>query len=267
MYLCPDCKGSLTDWSCSSCGVQFAVDGGIPNLISRAPQYASAREISSTYDRIYTDRSAVWEDQGRTPEFIRYFSNLVASRSTGKLLEVGCGEGFLLSSLQAAEKHAIDISSKALQKARARTQASCSVALAERLPFPDQTFDVVVSVGVMEHFLDDAVASKDILRVLKPGGSYVALIHVELTTAQKYRQKFAEYVFPNFRPFAGLRWLTTKIYKPIYQPIQHDYTIPGGRDIIAKAGFTVEETISLATHRDVPLVGPHVVIYVARKPA
>lgn len=267
MHVCPDCKGVLTNLFCANCKVQFESKNGIPELLSRNDRFKVASEIGTTYDEIYTNRSQVWQDQGRTPEFIEFFSNLVARLSTGKLLEVGCGEGFLLSQLKANEKFAVDISGQALEKAKAKTGATCAVALAERLPFPDQTFDVVVSVGVMEHFLDDREATADIQRVLKRGGAYVALIHVEHTTKEKIQQKLAEYVFPRPRPIAGLRWLLTKVYKPIHQPIQRNYTIASGKSCVQQGGFTVKEVISTASHRGVPLIGPHVIIYVASKTA
>jgi SAM-dependent methyltransferase len=85
----------------------------------------------------------------------------------------------LLSSLQAQHKAAIDISPLALKKTSQRVSADCAVAIAERLPYPAEMFDVVVSVGVMEHFLNDGEATREIHRVLKRGGSYLALIHTQ----------------------------------------------------------------------------------------
>jgi SAM-dependent methyltransferase len=221
------------------------------------------REIGSTYDDIYTRRTQVWEDQGRTPEFISYFSGLVGA--TDSLLEIGCGEGILLTSLPGKVKSAVDISGAALRKARAASGASCAVALAERLPFADASFDTVVSVGVMEHFLDDKVASAEIRRVLKPSGRYLALIHLRRTTSEKALQKVREFFFPRPRPIALLRWLFGKVYKPIHQPIQRGYTTESGRQCVESSGLKVDRVISNATDPSAPLVGPHVVIYVARK--
>jgi len=263
MYICPDCKGPLKEFACAHCGVQFASEQGIPDLLSRDPKFASVREISSTYDDIYTRRTQVWEDQGRTPEFIRYFSGLVGSADA--LLEIGCGEGILLSALPAGHKTAVDISGAALRKAQAASGATCAVALAERLPFADASFDVVVSVGVMEHFLDDKVASAEIRRVLKPQGRYLALIHLRRTTSEKAMQKVREFFFPRPRPIALLRWMFGKVYKPIHQPIQRGYTTESGQQCIESAGLHVDRVISNVTDPSAPLVGPHVVIYVVRK--
>ncbi len=265
MFVCPDCKMKLDDLKCSSCDRQFSRRDGFPILLSQEPQLKLAGEIGNTYDDIYSNRSSVWEDQGRTPEFIAYFSELLAGLSSDRYLEIGCGEGFLLSAISAKQKTAIDLSSQALKTASTRAQAEFSVALAERLPFASDSFDIIASVGVMEHFLNDRDATTEILRVLKPGGHYVALIHVDTTVSERFQQKFREYVYP--RPHLGalVKYLSSKIIKPISQPIQSRYTVRSGQTCLEESGFVITETISTRTHKNVPLVGPHVVIYVGEK--
>lgn len=266
-FVCPDCRQVLAGDHCTVCKITFERREGIPVLLpgARAPQLEAAADIGAVYDDIYEHRTSVWEDQGRTPEFIRYFAGLVAGLSTGRLLEIGCGEGILLAQLQADEKVAVDLSATALGRAQRATGAACAVGLAEKLPIPDAAFDVAVSVGVMEHFLDADGACREIARVLRPGGHYVALIHVALTRQQEAMQKIREYIFPVPHPLRLARWLISKIYRPIYQPIQHGFTLASGRDCIARNGFDVQRVISRETDREAPLVGPHVVIYVCRK--
>jgi SAM-dependent methyltransferase len=264
-FVCPDCKGPLTALRCEKCNAQFCESGGIPQLLSKDANFAAAAEFGSTYDEIYSRRTSVWEDQGRTPAFIRYFSELAAGFSTDQILEIGCGEGFLLRDLRATEKTAVDISAAALRRAATRVNATFCVAAAERLPFPAGSFDLVVSVGVMEHFLDDAEATSEIRRVLRPDGHYLALIHTALTWRESARQKIRQYIFPRLRPWSLVRWAGRKVYRPVHQPIQHKYTLATGRLCLEQAGFRVESTVSRATEPSAPLVGPHVVIYVARK--
>ena len=251
---------------CTSCAFEFRSSNGFPVLLSNAPEFKSAQESSAAWDTIYTDHSNVWEDQGRASDFISYFTNLVAARSTGTLLEIGCGEGILLSALKAQHKVAIDISPLALKKTTQRVSADCAVAIAERLPFAAETFDVVVSVGVMEHFLNDGEATREIHRVLKRGGSYVALIHTQSTLGGRISQKIREYVFPRPRPVALLKWIAKKALKPIHQPFKQ-YSLESGRACMQDAGFEVHQTITYFDKPRAPLAGPHVVIYISRKPA
>ena len=47
---------------------------------------------------------------------------------------------------------------------------------ARRLPFPDATFDVVITSEVLEHIQDDVSAIAEMVRVLKPGGRFAATV-------------------------------------------------------------------------------------------
>jgi ubiquinone/menaquinone biosynthesis C-methylase UbiE len=137
--------------------------------------------------------------------------------------------------------------------------------MAEQLPFPGEYFDLVTSVGVMEHFLDDRQATREILRVLQQDGHYILLIHVALSLPERFAQKFHEYLYPRFRPAAFTKWIASKFIRPISQPIQRLYTRQSLRTCLEECGFSVSEVISSGTHPDAPLVGPHVLVFVARK--
>jgi ubiquinone/menaquinone biosynthesis C-methylase UbiE len=267
MFVCPDCKVPLEALYCKRCQFSYSLTDGIPVLLSRDEKFQSAAKIGDQYDDIYARHSDVWNDQGRTPEFVKYFAALLESLSASRVLEIGCGEGYLLSAINAAEKSAIDISPEALRKARSRTKAEFGVALAERLPFPDATFDMVFSVGVMEHFLDDLEATGEIWRVLRSGGLCATLLHVDLSSRQRLALKFSEYVFPNFRPFALIRWMLGKITSPIIQPIQRRYTTQSARACLEASGLQVYRVISKQSDSSAVLSGPHVVIFLSRKAA
>lgn len=47
---------------------------------------------------------------------------------------------------------------------------------ATRLPFPDSTFDVVITSEVLEHIQDDITAITEMVRVLAPGGRFAATV-------------------------------------------------------------------------------------------
>lgn len=251
------------------CGVEYRLERGFPVFLvdeEESERSTTATEIVGAYDKIYSEHADVWVDQGRTDEFIRYFAAMLAEGDPKRLLEVGCGEGFLLAATCVADKYAVDVSTEALARAQQRSPAAhLSVSLAERLPFPDETFDVVASVGVMEHFLDDREATAEIMRVIKPGGRYVCLIHVDRNTAQKVRQKVSEFVIPP-HPIRFVKWLVgKKALRPIHQPVQLDYTIESAQECIEGAGFRVEQVLHTGVDPTLPLIGPHVVVYDATK--
>ena len=164
-------------------------------------------------------------------------------------------------------KFAVDLSIQAIDAARARAQAQFSVALAERLPFPDEHFDLAASVGVMEHFLDIKEATQEIRRVLCPGGHYVALTHVNLTLGDKLGQKIREYVFPVPRPVRFARWLRARLTPHEYpsQVIQNRYTIRSAGSWLEDNGLKVIDILHTRKYPGLPLIGPWAVIYIAQK--
>ena len=99
-------------------------------------------------------------------------SGLVAEHS----LEIGCGFGRLsLTIADFSRDHvAVDINPRALQQAkRAYPGPTYEQATAQRLPFADQSFDLVISWTVLQHIRPGMIeaAAAEILRVLTPGAT------------------------------------------------------------------------------------------------
>ena len=100
------------------------------------------------------------------------------------LLEIGCGLG--TDSLQFARGGAlvtgVDLTEQSIELARRRFEmygvpGTFQVADAEQLPFPDASFDVVYSFGVLHHTPDTPRAVREVARVLKPGGEIVIMLY------------------------------------------------------------------------------------------
>jgi SAM-dependent methyltransferase len=107
-----------------------------------------------------------------------------ASTKGLRVLEIGCGLG--TDGAQFAEAGAIytgvDLTEAAIELARKRFQlfnlpGEFRVADAERLDFPDESFDVVYSHGVLHHTPDIASAVAEIHRVLKPRGRAIVMLY------------------------------------------------------------------------------------------
>jgi SAM-dependent methyltransferase len=118
----------------------------------------------------------------RTPDAIRRRSrvlDLLEPRSGERILDVGCGPGFLASEIGAAvgstgRVEAIDRSDAMLALASDRCAAQPWIEVgagdAERLDLGDRTFDAVVSVQVHEYVRDVAGSLAILGRHLRPGG-------------------------------------------------------------------------------------------------
>jgi 2-polyprenyl-6-hydroxyphenyl methylase/3-demethylubiquinone-9 3-methyltransferase len=93
--------------------------------------------------------------------------------SQPRLLDVGCGAGFLTNRLakENFEVHGVDLSADSLRVARAYDSTKSVkyiTADAYKLPYPDNTFDVVTSMDFLEHVENPEAVIKEISRVLKP---------------------------------------------------------------------------------------------------
>jgi SAM-dependent methyltransferase len=128
-------------------------------------------ETSRRLEALYAGPDA----QRRRREVLR----LLALRAGERVLDVGCGPGFLTAEIAAAvgsggRVQAIDASESMLALAKARCAALPQVSLAlgdaARLELPDAGFDAVTSVQVHEYVQDIEGGLRELQRVLRSGG-------------------------------------------------------------------------------------------------
>lgn len=113
----------------------------------------------------------------------RFIEGLTACISEGNpaskcILEVGAGSAVATSRLAAHHGgtfHALDIAPEAVEVAKrawgtANPRINYVIADILHKPFPDHSFDLVFSQGLIEHFLDPSAILQAQIRLLKPGG-------------------------------------------------------------------------------------------------
>lgn len=116
--------------------------------------------------------SYVWRaGQQRRLQLIREGAG---ERISGRVLENGCGVGMYVQKLapQTGQIFGLEYDLERAVEARQRAENILGAA-GERLPFPDDSFDVILSHEVIEHVQDDRQAVSEIVRTLRPGGRLI----------------------------------------------------------------------------------------------
>lgn len=142
-----------------------------------------------TNNAIYDDLCDRWYDADDDPVALLraesrmrnpWVERLIAEQlgaGTKRVLDVGCGAGFLSNAL-AASGHAVtglDAAAGALAVARthdATGRVRYDVGDARALPYDDGAFDVVCAMDFLEHVDDPARVIAEAARVLAPGGLF-----------------------------------------------------------------------------------------------
>jgi SAM-dependent methyltransferase len=112
------------------------------------------------------------------PVFERLLARLGDDLSRARVLEYGCGTGWITTQLaeKGATVSAFDISPEAVAQTRAALASrgllhKCEIEVmpGERLAYADNSFDLAVGFAILHH-LDVPLALSQLRRVLKPGG-------------------------------------------------------------------------------------------------
>ena len=118
-----------------------------------------------------------------------------------KVLDVGCGNGYVLSKYAAegADVFGIDITQAGIDLCNKRFGYSSltgdfRVADAQSIPFPDDTFDCVCSMGVLHHVPDTQKAVDEIYRVLKPGGRLIVMFYHRHSAKYQFKYRVWSWV-------------------------------------------------------------------------
>jgi ubiquinone/menaquinone biosynthesis C-methylase UbiE len=126
----------------------------------------------------------------------------------GDLLDVGGASGVYFNALksQVTSYHILDISPMMIAQAQNIQSGGvplfCHLASAYHLPFPDEHFETVLAMGVLEYLDQPWRALEEMARVAKPGG----VILVSYPNVQSPMRRMSQAIYRLFRkpsPFAA----------------------------------------------------------------
>lgn len=96
----------------------------------------------------------------------------VIEPQTGRLLELGCAAGHLLSAMETRgwQCWGVELSETSLQAARARTNAMLHVGTLSDFAHPPEDFDCIVAFDLLAHLTDPVTTLRQASALLRPGG-------------------------------------------------------------------------------------------------
>jgi SAM-dependent methyltransferase len=192
---------------------------------------------STSYDDLW---QTAWGDMQRHGPVHRHATEdllrTVASLGVRTVLDVGCGSGDNLEALARDDRYVltgVDVSEQALAIARRRVpRATLGILDAQREALP-QTFDLVMSLQVVEHLLDDVSAIRN---MAKMSGRYL------LVATMQGRMRTSELAIGHIRNYsevelrrkieaagAEIVWIRGwgfPFYSPLYRTLAE--WLPGG---------------------------------------
>ncbi|WP_019501302.1 class I SAM-dependent methyltransferase [Pseudanabaena sp. PCC 6802] len=138
-------------------------------------------KVKAQYDRVAEIYDRRWRSYlTDTLTFLKDYMNLSGNET---ILDIACGTGELERLLIAAHPRlkivGVDISEKMLEIAQSKFTGDRNIefvqASAIALPFPDRSFDIIVTANAFHYFEHPAAALQEMCRVLKPDGKVIVM--------------------------------------------------------------------------------------------
>ena len=273
-------------WSCRSCGRAVETADGIPLL---APDLASS---TSGMDPQLFEPLARWEEDSFwfvprnrliTGILDRYFPD------ARTLMEVGCGNGFVLSAINGLKPWQRLVGSElhpaALVTARSRLGRGAELVQMNAGAIPAaETFDVIGAFDVLEHIEDDKAVLTAMHRALCPGGGVVLAVpqHPWLWSgtdeAAHHKRRYARGELENKVEAAGFRVIFSGSYTALLLPLMilsrfnrhsntlhREFEVSPVANTVLKAALNFEVTLTLGGFR-FPAGGSRIVVATKNAP-
>lgn len=123
-----------------------------------------------------------------------------------KLLDIGSNHGHFTELMKeyGYDAYGIDPYKPNILKCQREGKAKYIVGSGEKLPFPDNYFDLIVMFDTLEHIISRDACLKEINRVLKDAGE--AIISIPNTWSWFHIRKFFIYLIRGMKPYKNIHF-------------------------------------------------------------
>jgi len=154
--------------------------------------------------------------------FIKHLISKYKIQNNSSILDLGCGRGEFLNEFinNGMEGHGIDISDFAIEFCP-KAKINVIDIEKEKIPYLDNTFDVVYSKSFVEHFYYPEKIFNEIYRVLKPGGTIITLtpewqyIYLSFFEDFTHRTPFTNLSLREIQEMSGFKDIEVESFKQL----------------------------------------------------
>lgn len=179
---------AIRHWRLTSLiGTVYHLRGYPPTVLSKDIRASASQEWTPDFWQSWRETDNPYRSF-KSQQDRRIAVELLSPRAGERILEVGCGYGWISRALwESADIHwiGVDASEGMVHHLRRDSQQPnanmAMLADATSLPFHDQSFDKVLCTGVLMHITDDHAALAEMIRVLRPGGRLLCSINNALS--------------------------------------------------------------------------------------
>ncbi len=221
-FICPNCQSAYLsnerdEFVCKKCLRHYPVINQIPRFIESLSGDAS--QVQDAFEFEHRRFQDSWYTRF-TPLLVDQFladCQLPADFFKGKrVLDAGCGSGrwtYALASL-GAEVSAFDLTSSGLEAASSIMSEFPNICLYQadifHTPFPPESFDFVMSWGVLHHTADTRAAFNQLIPLIRSGGVLYVMVYEQYSLVRQWGTDLVRgYLrrLPNAKRYKACRYL------------------------------------------------------------
>lgn len=196
---------------------------------------AAKKSIDPKKEKFNDDVADLFDHSNPVPGYVDQLKKWVGKKN--KILDVACGGGYYGAIFieSGNEVHGIEISKTLVQKSLEKKIKAIQADVEEPFPYPDKTFDKVLTIDILEHLFFPGSTLQEVHRVLKKNGEII----VNVPNASSWFLRF-------LMLFGRLQFTGQGKDLPAWkEPHIRFYTLKTLSDMLRAHGFEVVESRSV----------------------